>query len=369
MVRTSKVPEITGYFWVVTVLATTVGEITADLLKLHFGHGLAATTAVLGVLFVGTLGLQLRSPRYVPAIYWPAVLLASLVGALLGDSLVHRFGAKLDLTTFAFMVALVATLVAWHVREKTVSIRTVCTGRREIFCWAAILFTFAFGASAGDLLETLSVSYLLSAIALVVFIAVVALADAGSALDHAVAFWIVYILARPLGVTLADFLAQRDGPREGGLGLGHIGTSAVLLSAFLALVAYLSVSRRDHMTYPSYTGVMNGNGHGTPRQTEASFVADYYAKLPRYTGLAFDDLTPAFQRRIGGPQGFGRRFRGVLSVEIVDEPVSVSPHTVSVTVRLCYPRDRSITERLLLHLDAPSDARGRLRVDDIVWRS
>jgi hypothetical protein len=141
----------------------------------------------------------------------------------------------------------------------------------------------------------------------------------------------------------------------------------VLLVAFLALVAYLSVSRRDQMTYPAYSGAVNGNG--APRQTEASFVAEYYAKLPRYTGLAFDDLTPAFQRRIGGSQGFARRFRGVLSVEIVDEPVSVSPHTVSVTIRTRYVRDRMTTERLLLHLDAPADARGRLRVADIIWRS
>jgi uncharacterized membrane-anchored protein len=352
---------------VITVLATTVGENTADLLNIHLGPGLTGTTALLGALFVGALVLQVRARRYVPAIYWLAVLLASLMGALLGDNLVHRLGLKLGLTTLAFMLALVVTLVAWYAREKTLSIRTVCTSRREVFCWAAILFTFAFGASAGDLLETLSVSYLVSAVAFAAVIGMVALADVGLDLNPVVTFWIVYILARPLGVTLGDFMSQPHRPQDGGLGLGHFGTSAVLLVALLGLVVYLSVTRRDQMTYAAYAGAVNGAA--APRQTEASFVAAYYAKLPRYTALAFNDLTPAFQRRIGGPQGFNRRFNGVLSVEIVDEPVSVSPHTVSVTVRTLYVRGRSTTERLLLHLHAPSDARGRLRVDDIVWRS
>lgn len=365
--RASKVPEVSVYFWVITVLATSVGENTADLLNMHLGPGLTGTTMLLGALFICALSLQIRARRYVPAIYWPAVLLASLMGALLGDNLVHRLGVKLDLITLAFMVALVVTLGAWYAREKTLSIRTVCTGRRELFCWAAILLTFAFGASAGDLLETLSVGYLMSAVVFAAIIALVALADVGLDLNPVVTFWTVYILARPLGVTLGDFLSQPHRPRDGGLGLGHFGTSAVLMVVFLALVVYLSVSRRDQMTYPAYAGAVGGAA--APRQTEASFVADYYGKLPRYTGLAFNDLTPAFQRRLGGPQGFARRFRGVLSVEIVEEPVSVGLHTVSVTVRTLYLRDRSITERLLLHLHSPSDARGRLRVDDIVWRS
>jgi hypothetical protein len=168
-------------------------------------------------------------------------------------------------------------------------------------------------------------------------------------------------------VTLGDFMSQPHRAQDGGLGLGHVGTSALLLVAILGLVVYLSVSHRDQMTYPAYAGAVNGDA--APRQTEASFVADYYAKLPRYTRMAFNDLTPEFQRRIGGPHGFNRRFNGVLSVEIVDEPVSVSPHTVSVTVRTLYSRGRATTERLLLHLESPSDVRGRLRVDDIVWRS
>lgn len=364
----SKVPEVTVYFWVITVLATTVGENTADLLNVHLGSGLTGTTALLGVLFVGALVLQVRARRYVPAIYWPAVLLASLLGALLGDNLVHRLGLKLDLTTLTFMLALAVTLVVWYAREKTLSIRTVCTSRREVFCWAAILLTFAFGASAGDLLETLSVNYLVSAIAFAALIAVVALADAGLDLNPVLTFWIVYILARPLGVTLGDYLSQPGRPGDSGLGLGHFGTSAVFLVAFLGLVAYLSVSRRDQTRAPAYA-VGRAGGDGAPRQTEASFVADYYAKLPRYTALAFDDLTPAFQRRLGGPQGFARRFRGVLDVEIVEEPVSVGLHTVSVTVRTTYLRDHSTTERLHVYLHSPTDARGRLRVDDIVWRS
>jgi uncharacterized membrane-anchored protein len=364
--RPNKGPEVTVYFWVITVLATTVGENTADLLNVHLGSGLTRTTVLLGILFVASLVLQVRARRYVPAIYWPAVLLASLVGALLGDNLVHGLGLKLDVTTLGFMLALVITLIAWYAREKTVSIRTARGGRRELFYWAAILFTFAFGASAGDLLETLSVGYLVSAIALAAVIAVVALADRGLDLNPVATFWMVYILARPLGVAIGDFISEPRGQRDPGLGLGHFGTSAVLLVAFLVLVAHLSVSRRDQVT--ALAGKAEGNG-GVPRQTEASFVAQYYAKLPRHSDLAFNDLTPSFQRRVGGPQGFARRLRGVLSVEIVEEPVSVGPHTVSVTVRTTYLRDRSATERLLVHLHAPADGRGRLRLDDIVWRS
>ncbi len=240
----NKVPEITLYFWIIKILCTTVGETAADFLNVQLNFGLIVTTYVMSALLAVTLVVQFRVRRYVPGLYWFAVVLLSVVGTLITDNLIDTFGIPLTTTTTVFAVALAAIFAAWYVSERTLSIHTIYTTRREGFYWLAILFTFALGTAAGDLAaERLALGYPLSAFMFGAVIAIVAVAHLRFKLNAVLAFWVAYILTRPLGASLGDFLSQ---PRDnGGLGLGTIATSALFLTAILGLVIYLTVTRRD----------------------------------------------------------------------------------------------------------------------------
>jgi len=254
----NKVPEITLYFWIIKILCTTVGETAADFLRTQLNFGLTGTTVVMGGILIAVLVVQFRFRRYVPAIYWLAVVLLSVVGTLITDNLTDNFGVALTTTTTIFAIALAAIFAAWYASEKTLSIHTIVTTRREGFYWLAILFTFALGTAAGDLTaERLSLGYLLSALMFGAVIAVVAVAHLRFGLNAILAFWVAYILTRPLGASLGDFLAQ---PRAiGGLGLGTVGTSALFLAAILGLVTYLTVTRRDVAVAGATNGRRNSN--------------------------------------------------------------------------------------------------------------
>ena len=147
----NKVPEITLYFWVIKILCTTVGETAADLLNENLGLGLTNTTYIMAAALIVVLVFQFRSRKYVPGIYWLAVVLISVVGTLISDNLVDNHGVALQTTTIAFSVILACVFAAWYASERTLSVHTIVTTRREAFYWLAILFTFALGTSAGDL--------------------------------------------------------------------------------------------------------------------------------------------------------------------------------------------------------------------------
>jgi uncharacterized membrane-anchored protein len=240
----NKVPEITLYFWVIKILCTTVGETAADLLNENLGLGLTNTTYIMAAALIAVLVFQFRSRKYVPGIYWLAVVLISVVGTLFSDNLVDNLGVELQTTTIAFSVILACVFGAWYRSERTLSVHTIVTTRREAFYWLAILFTFALGTSAGDLVaEKLELGYLPSVGIFAGAIAIVALAHFRFKLNAILAFWIAYILTRPLGASIGDFLSQPTS--ETGLGLGTILTSVIFLSAILALVVYLTISKRD----------------------------------------------------------------------------------------------------------------------------
>lgn len=242
----NKVPEITIYFWIIKVLCTTVGETAADFLNVNLGLGLTVTTFVMSGLLAVTLAFQFRLDRYVPGVYWLAVVLISIVGTLITDNLVDNFAVPLATTTIVFSVALAVTFAAWYASERTLSIHTIYTTKREAFYWLAILFTFALGTAAGDLAaEGLAIGYLPSALAFGGLIALVAFAHYGLKANAVLTFWIAYILTRPLGASIGDYLSQDHS--AGGLGLGTVGTSALFLITILALVVYLSVTRRDRI--------------------------------------------------------------------------------------------------------------------------
>ncbi|MDB5238597.1 MAG: putative rane-anchored protein [Candidatus Kaiserbacteria bacterium] len=241
----NKVPEITLYFWIIKILCTTVGETAADFLNTALGFGLTNTTYVMGAILIAVLIAQFRSSKYVPSVYWLAVVLLSVVGTLITDNLTDNFGVSLVTTTVIFAIALAAIFAGWYASEKTLSIHSIVTTRRETFYWLAILFTFALGTAAGDLsAERFALGYLTSALIFGGLIAII-YAAYRFRLNAVLAFWLAYILTRPLGASIGDYLSQS--PDDGGLGLGTTTTSFIFLAAILLLVIYLTVTKRDRI--------------------------------------------------------------------------------------------------------------------------
>src|SRR3954447_5674491 len=147
----NKVPEVTFYFWVIKIMCTTVGETAADYLNINLGFGLSNTTYVTGALLVALLVVQFRARRYVPPVYWAVVVVISVFGTLITDNLTDRYNVALTTSTPIFAVILAIVFAVWYASERTLSIHTIFTTRREGFYWLAILFTFALGTAAGDL--------------------------------------------------------------------------------------------------------------------------------------------------------------------------------------------------------------------------
>jgi uncharacterized membrane-anchored protein len=239
----NKVPEVTLAFWVIKIMSTTVGETGADYLAVHVGLGTALTDGIMATLLIASLLLQLRSRQYVPWRYWLTVVLVSVVGTQITDALTDGLDVSLYLSTSVFAVALAATFAIWYAIERTLSIHTIVTRRRELFYWTAILFTFALGTAAGDLAtEALQLGFRLGVLVFGALIAAVALAYYCGA-NPILTFWIAYVLTRPLGASLGDLLSQAQ--TYGGMGLGTIVTSSVFLTIITVLVAFLSVSGRE----------------------------------------------------------------------------------------------------------------------------
>ncbi|MFF2653553.1 hypothetical protein [Streptomyces sp. NPDC058045] len=243
----NKVPEVTVYFWIIKVLCTTVGETAADLLNEKAGLGLTGVSVLMSVLLAGVLVVQFRTRGYRAGVYWLAVALISVVGTLISDNLTDNMGVPLETSTAVFAVALAVVFAVWFRRERTLSIHSIDTPGRESFYWLAVLFTFALGTAAGDLVsERMNLGYWVAAVLFGLAIAAVAVAHFALGLDAVWSFWIAYILTRPLGASIGDYLSQPTG--DGGVGLGTVATSALFLAVILGLVGYLAVTRRDVTT-------------------------------------------------------------------------------------------------------------------------
>ncbi|MDX6225852.1 MAG: hypothetical protein QOJ92_2974 [Frankiales bacterium] len=263
----SKVPEVTIYFWIIKVLCTTVGETFSDNLASQFNLGTAKLAMIFGVLLAVVLAFQFRARRYVPGIYWLAVVLLSVEGTLITDNLTDVQNVALSTTTILFSILLALTFIGWYVSEKTLSIHSIITTRREAWYWTAILFTFALGTASGDYLSEKLNTYSNAVLVFSAAIAVITLLHFTVGTRHGqsrrvesnavLAFWAAYILTRPLGASIGDFLSLKnpeDNPHAGGIGLGTTVTSAIFLSAILLLVIYLSITRRDEIEIDPATG-------------------------------------------------------------------------------------------------------------------
>lgn len=274
----SKVPEVTGWFWVIKILCTTVGESFADWINMTLGVGLIPTSVIFTAVLVAVLGWQLRLRCYVPFVYWLTVVVLSVTGTLYTDILTDQLGVPLALSTSVFAAVLAVVFGIWFARERTLSIHSIVTLPREAFYWLAVLITFALGTAVGDWTLQLTgwgpgTSVLLPA-GLIVAIVIGWRLGANPVLS----FWLAYILTRPLGANLGDWLASPTGDK--GLGLGTAWTSVIFLALILATVIYLTLTRAD---------VIEGDDPGdrlpgaTDRGRERVMLG-YYAVVAALTG-------------------------------------------------------------------------------------
>jgi uncharacterized membrane-anchored protein len=266
----SKVPEVTIFFWIIKVFCTTVGETFSDFLNINLGLGLTLTTSIMGIAFIVVLYLQFRATKYVSGIYWLTVVLISVFGTLVTDNLTDGMGVPLELSTVVFSVLLGLTFLFWYLSEKTLSIHSIYTRKREAFYWFTVLFTFALGTAVGDLYsEQLGLGYLHTGIIVAIIIACAFLAWKFLKLDAVLAFWVAYIFTRPLGASLGDYLSQ---PKEyGGLGLGATVTSVIFLIPILAIIIFLAVTKCD--TMPKSETVAPKQTNGTKKNVLAQTIA------------------------------------------------------------------------------------------------
>jgi uncharacterized membrane-anchored protein len=240
----NKVPQVTLIFWLIKIMATTVGETAADYLIFKVHLGLVVTSLIMILPLAVSLLIQFKSKRYTPWIYWLAVVFISIVGTLITDNLTDNYNIPLETSTIVFAILLAGTFYVWYNKEKTLSIHTIYAGRREMFYWLAILFTFAVGTAAGDLIsEEHNVGYLNSAILFGGLIAVTTLCYYKFKLNAVAAFWIAYILTRPLGASLGDLLSKSH--KHGGFGFGVTNTSYVFFGIIICLVLYLTIKEKD----------------------------------------------------------------------------------------------------------------------------
>ena len=237
-----RVPEVTVYFWAIKALSTAMGESTSD----YSVHAIAPVAAVgLGfVAFVAALSLQLAMRRYVAWAYWLAVVMVGVFGTMAADVLHVGFGVPYVVSSALCALALAAVFWTWQRTERTLSIHTISTSRRELFYWAAVVATFATGTAVGDMTAvTLHLGYLLSAVLFAVLIAIPAIGYRWIGWNPILSFWCAYVLTRPLGASVADWLGK---PRTfGGLGWGDGPVAFAFTGLIAVLVTYLAITRRD----------------------------------------------------------------------------------------------------------------------------
>jgi uncharacterized membrane-anchored protein len=248
----SKVPEVTAYFWVAKGLTTGMGESTSDYLVHKLVPEVAVVLGAIGLVI--SLALQFAAPRYVAWRYWLAVAMVGVFGTMAADVLHVGLGVPYIASTVFYAVVLAAVFATWHWSERTLSIHSIFTQRREVFYWATVLATFALGTAAGDLTAVpLGLGYLASGL---MFAAVIALPAVGywrMGMNAILTFWFAYVVTRPLGASFADWLAVTH--KRGGLDLGTGPVSLVLAAMIAAIVAYLAATRKD-VPAPRAAGVL-----------------------------------------------------------------------------------------------------------------
>ena len=246
----TKVPEITIYFWIVKLLSTAMGEATSDYLVYHINPYIAVILGFIG--FMIALVLQFSVRKYIPWVYWLFVTMVAIFGTMVADVTHIVLGVPYYASTIAFAIILTLVFTTWYKVEKTLSIHSINTRRRELFYWAAVLATFAMGTATGDMTAmTFHLGYLPSGILFIVLFLLPGVGYFLFRLNPIFAFWFAYVITRPLGASFADWFSK---PKNiTGLGYGDGIVAAVFTVLIVIFVGYLTVSKRD---------VQRGERHG-----------------------------------------------------------------------------------------------------------
>lgn len=239
--KTNKVAQVTLFFWIMKICATTLGETAGDLLSMTLNVGYAVSSMLLVSVFLGLLGAQLIARRFHPALYWGVILATSTAGTTLSDFMDRTLELGYAKGALILATTLVAVLVVWWASEKTISVSSIETRRAEVFYWLAILVSNTLGTALGDYLaDDSGLGFLGGALLIGGLILLVALAARWTRISKVALFWIAFVLTRPFGATFGDLLTKT--PAKGGLGFGTIGSSAILAVVLVALVAYTAVT-------------------------------------------------------------------------------------------------------------------------------
>jgi uncharacterized membrane-anchored protein len=237
-----KVPAVTPYFWLAKILTTAMGEATSDYLVHTINPYFAVALGAIGL--TASLAFQFLARRYVAWVYWLAVTMVAVFGTMAADAAHVQLGIPYAVSTMICAIGLATVFVAWYLSERTLSIHSISTPRREAFYWAAVLATFAMGTAAGDMTAyTFHLGWLASGLLFTIIITVPLLARRLLRLHEVAAFWFAYIVTRPLGASYADWFGV---PRSlGGLNFGRGTVSLTLTLAIISLVTYLSITKVD----------------------------------------------------------------------------------------------------------------------------
>jgi uncharacterized membrane-anchored protein len=242
----AKVPEITLYFWLTKLLTTGMGEVASDYLFENLNPLISAPLSVL--IFVVAMILQFKVRKYIPSVYWLVVVMVSIFGTMAADVVRVGLGIPYFVSTIFFMVALAVVLITWYSKEKTLSVHSIFTRRREIFYWLTVLVTFALGTAAGDMTaSSMHLGYLSSGLLFTVLLVIPALGYRLFGLNEIFAFWFAYIMTRPVGASFSDWLAASHS--HGGLGIDKGIVSLVLLIFIVLLVTFRGGSPAKSMEF------------------------------------------------------------------------------------------------------------------------
>ncbi|WP_390892676.1 hypothetical protein [Mycolicibacterium llatzerense] len=344
----SKVPEVTIWFWLIKVLCTTVGESFADWINQGLGVGLGATAVIFTAVLALVMGAQLQLSRYAPAVYWLTVVVLSVTGTLYTDLLTDILAVPLAASTAVFTVTLAVVFGVWFARERTLSIHSITTRPRELFYWLAVLVTFALGTAAGDWILALTgwnpgVSVLLP-------VALIAAVTVGwrFGVNSVLSFWLAYILTRPLGANLGDWLAT---PRSAyGLGLGYGLTSGIFLAAITAAVSYLTRTRIDVIDVNDQAAAP-----ATKRTVSAPATVGFYAVVILAAGalLQWASMQPH------GPAGDDEEPQPAAAA------ATLPPGKVSAFPATDIAHFRNVTQDALAMVNAGDQSGARARITDL----
>ncbi|MBX7146117.1 MAG: hypothetical protein K1X44_02275 [Alphaproteobacteria bacterium] len=243
----NKLPEITLYFWIMKICATTLGETAGDLLSMTMNVGYAASSIILISIFLATLIAQMMAKKHYALLYWLVILSTSTAGTTMSDYMDRTLGLGYATGSAILICILIAILMIWRFNVGSLSVTNIKTVKVELFYWITILFSNTLGTALGDFLaDDSGLGFAGGALLISGILALIALAAFYTRISKVVLFWLAFILTRPFGATLGDFLTKTH--EKGGLDLGTVDSSLVLAVILLIVIAYTSLRKNQYVT-------------------------------------------------------------------------------------------------------------------------